>query len=124
MFIVEQIILVLFGCYACFVFMQNHRDGFLCIADCPMDRTRWLQNDEDNLDFEAPMAGHHSIVSSTNGPQYSYEDNAAMGGGLHRKRSKIKHEVEASKYHGEMKIVLLLDQVICLCCHLVVHVAS
>jgi hypothetical protein len=100
MFIVEKIILVLFGCYACFVFMQNHRDGFLWIDDCLMDWTWWLRNDEDNLDFEAPIAGHHSIVSSADGPQYSYEDNATMGGGLHGKRSKIKHEAEASEYHG------------------------
>ncbi|KAE8125101.1 hypothetical protein FH972_019936 [Carpinus fangiana] len=103
---------------------KNHHDGFLWIDDCPMDRTRLLRNDEDDLDYKAPMAGHHSVVSSTDGPQYSYEDNAAMGGGVHGKRSKIKHESKASKYHGERKIVLLLARVICLCCYLVVYVAS
>ena len=100
MFIVEQIILVLLGYYACFVFMWNHRGGFLWIDDCPMDQTRWLWNDEDNLDFEALMTGHHSVMSLADGPHYLYEDNAAMGGGLHGKQSKIKHEVEASEYHG------------------------
>jgi hypothetical protein len=65
-----------------------------------MDRTRWLRNDEDDLDYEAPMVGHHFVVSSANGPQYSFEDNAAMGGGVHGKWSKIKHEAKASEYHG------------------------
>ena len=45
------------------------------------------------------MARHHSAVSFADGPQYSFEDNVAMGGGLHGKWSKIKHEVEASEYH-------------------------
>jgi hypothetical protein len=66
-----------------FVFMQNHRGGFLWIDDYPMDRTRWLRNDEDNLDFEAPMAGHHSVVSSVDGPQYhgGNEDSVVVGSG-------------------------------------------
>ena len=78
--------------------MQNHQGSFLWIDDNPIDRTWWLHNDEDDLDYKAPMAGHHSAMSSVNGPQYSSEDNAAMGGGVHGKQSKIKHE--AKEYHG------------------------
>ena len=88
MFIVEQIVLVLFGCYDCFVFMQNHQGSFLWIDDNPMDRTWWLHNDEDDLDYEAPMVGYHSAMSSIDGLQYSSEDNAAMGGGVHGKQLK------------------------------------
>jgi hypothetical protein len=64
-----------------FVFMQNHQGGFLWIDDYPMDRARWLRNDEDNLDFEAPMAGHYSVVSSVDGPQYhgGNEDSVVVG---------------------------------------------
>jgi hypothetical protein len=63
-----------------------------------MDQTWWLRNDKDDLDYEAPMVGHHSAVSSVNEPQYSFEDNAAMGD-VYGKQSKIKHEAETSEYH-------------------------